>query len=288
MIIDNMNAIIEKAKVKVMAFYLDSLNYFSLVKAKLKRKRIVYSHYARVNNFGDRFNKDLVRFFDAELIYVSSYKKSEMALTGSILGAYLRDFSGYIVGAGFILERYNRLNNNWKVKLIRGPLSAKQCGATAGVVYGDPGILASQIYTINKNKKYKLGILPHSRDVSIVKDIGFDKEILIIHPRRKPSEVAKDIQQCEFIASSSLHGLIFADSFRIPNIHIKFSDNVIGGLHKFNDYYLGMEATPDFINFSSNTTINNIIEKCSLRYSEAYLVSRQKEIKDIIHTTIYN
>lgn len=282
------NSFVKKAKVKIMAIYLDSLDFKNLIKAKIQNKKIVYSHYARVNNFGDQFNKDLIKYFNAELIYVHSYKKSEMALTGSILGSYLRDFSGYILGAGFILQRYNRENNNWKVKIIRGPLSAKQCGVTCDVVYGDPGILASNIYKQKVSKSYKLGILPHSRDVDLVKKLAFNNDILIIHPRRKPSEVAKDIKKCQYIASSSLHGLIFADSFRIPNIHIKFSDNVIGGLHKFKDYYYGMDTLPDYINYEPNVNEEYIISKCKLRYTGSYLKKRQQKISNIINKAIYS
>ncbi len=110
--------------------------------------------------------------------------------------------------------------------------------------FGDPVNLASQIYSSNTKKKYELGIVPHKRDFEIVKSLKLDKTVKIINPRQLPAKVAKEINQCRFIASSSLHGPIFDDSFRIPNIHQKFSDQLTGGFHKFEDYYLGMEATP--------------------------------------------
>ncbi|PHR14712.1 MAG: hypothetical protein COA40_00570 [Aequorivita sp.] len=277
---------LKRLHVEIVAYYLNTINSCELFYAKLINRKIVYSHYARVNNFGDMFNKDLIRFFNAQLIFVPTYKESEAALTGSILGTYLRDFTGYVLGAGFILDRYNRKGNNWKVKIIRGPLSAKQCGVTENVVFADPGILASQIYSNSGIKKYKLGIIPHSRDVPIFKGLQFDENVKFIHPRRKPAAVAKDIMNCEYIASSSLHGLIFADAFRVPNIHIKFSDNVIGGLHKFEDYYLGMDAEADHIDYKIGMGANEIINSCKLRYTEDYLFKKQEDVKSIISSFI--
>lgn len=279
---------LKRAHVEIVAFYLNIINNWEFLYAKLTNRKIVYSHYARVNNFGDMFNKDLIRSFGAQLIFVPTYKKSEAALTGSILGTYLRDFTGYVLGAGFIVDRYNRKGNNWKVKIIRGPLSAKQCGVTENVVFADPGILASQIYSNSVSKKYKLGIIPHSRDVSIFKKLQFDENIKFIHPRRKPAAVAKDITNCEYIASSSLHGLIFADAFRVPNIHLKFSDNVIGGLHKFEDYYQGMEAKGEHIDYKAGMTVNEIINNCKLRYSKDYLIKKQESVNSIISSFIRN
>jgi len=277
---------LKKAYTKLMEINLGQINFFKRLRARILKKRIIYSKYSRINNFGDLYNIDIVRFFNAELIYVSSSLKSEMALTGSILGDYPRDFSGYILGAGFISKRYNRIGNNWKVKIIRGPLSAKQCGAN-NVVFGDPGIMASQIFSFNSKKYYDLGIVPHKRDLEMVKGLKWDKSVKIINPRQVPAKVAKEINECRFIASSSLHGLIFADSFRIPNIHLKFSDQLTGGFHKFDDYYLGMEAVPEHLVFTSILTVEDIVHSCRLRYTTEFLYQRQEKIKKIISSVIH-
>jgi hypothetical protein len=67
-------------------------------------------------------------------------------------------------------------------------------------------------------------------------DTGSD--LKIIDPRRYPGDVIQDIAECEYIASSSLHGLIVADSLGIPCVRILLSEGIIlGGDFKFNDYY---------------------------------------------------
>ena len=45
------------------------------------------------------------------------------------------------------------------------------------------------------------------------------------------------INECEFILSSSLHGIIFAHSFGIPAIHIKHIELDCKHEYKFEDYY---------------------------------------------------
>lgn len=247
---------------------------------KLKGYKILYSYYARVNNFGDLFNKDLISFFNVKLIHVLDYKKSDASLLGSILQMYPRDFNGYVLGSGFIKERYNREDNKWKILLIRGPLSAKQCGAKENVSYGDPGILASLVYNDKKNKACNLGIVPHSSDFDVVKKMNFGEGVIVINTRKSPKKVAEEIMKCKHIASSSLHGLIFADSYQIPNVHLKFGDNIIGGLHKFNDYYLGMGITtpPSHLDFSKSLNMKTILGKCTLNFSEETINKKQEEI----------
>jgi pyruvyltransferase len=47
--------------------------------------------------------------------------------------------------------------------------------------------------------------------------------------------------ECKIVLSSSLHGLVLADSFQIPNKRIVLSNNIIGGDFKFKDYYSGID-----------------------------------------------
>jgi hypothetical protein len=42
---------------------------------------------------------------------------------------------------------------------------------------------------------------------------------------------------CEAVASSSLHGLIFAEALRVPNVWIELSGKVHGGGFKFRDWF---------------------------------------------------
>jgi hypothetical protein len=56
---------------------------------------------------------------------------------------------------------------------------------------------------------------------------------------RDPDVLAtvRTIASCDFVVSSSLHGLIAADAFGIPNVWVRWSDRVAGGSWKFLDYF---------------------------------------------------
>lgn len=52
----------------------------------------------------------------------------------------------------------------------------------------------------------------------------------------EPCEVLRQIAACEFIVSSSLHGLVIADAYGVPNVRVRLSLGLIDEL-KFDDYY---------------------------------------------------
>ena len=90
-----------------------------------------------------------------------------------------------------------------------------------------------------------------------------NKNCIIIDPANSnPLETATLIASCNFIISSSLHGLIAADSLNIPHVWMKISNKIIGGNWKFNDYFLSMnkeQVEPLIIkNLSAKSWVNNI------------------------------
>jgi pyruvyltransferase len=260
------------------------MDFINLKYYKYRGYPLIKTHYARLHNFGDLFNKDLLNFLGYKLIYTESWEYSDVALSGSILQHYHQNFIGKILGAGYNDQKYFKETVKCEVKILRGPLSALQCNKdNEKIIYGDPGILASLIFKSKKNDKYKLGIVPHYVDYDFaIKYLSEFKNIRVINVRQSPKKVSEAILSCENIASSSLHGLIFADSFRIPNIHLKFGNLLFGGLHKFEDYYLGMDSASEVLEYEKGMDINIILSKCQLRYSKQYLANRQQELKKVL------
>jgi hypothetical protein len=70
----------------------------------------------------------------------------------------------------------------------------------------------------------------------------------IVLPSVAPLEVAARIAAAEFVATSSLHGLIFADALSTPAQLVSFSGGARAEpLFKYDDYssIFGMEITPE-------------------------------------------
>lgn len=66
---------------------------------------------------------------------------------------------------------------------------------------------------------------------------------------QSPEKVIKQIKQCKYIASSSLHGLIIADAYHIPNIRIVDYDTFAYPAcnYKFEDYYSALGLEDNFV-----------------------------------------
>jgi len=79
-------------------------------------------------------------------------------------------------------------------------------------------------------KKYKLGIIPHHSHIKsyILNKFKDNDDILIIDFTKYNDwkDIIKNIEECEFIVSESLHGLIISEAYRIPNIWISIGKNI--------------------------------------------------------------
>ena len=88
-----------------------------------------------------------------------------------------------------------------------------------------------------------------------------------------PIKTLNKINVCETILSSTLNGLIAADSLNIPNQWIRVSDGVIGGDFKFNDYYSVFDLKPSVL---------DLREQSSLKINPVEIKSNYKINKDMI------
>jgi hypothetical protein len=58
---------------------------------------------------------------------------------------------------------------------------------------------------------------------------------------QQPVEAVIDaIASCEFVVSSSLHGLIVAHAYRRPALWVEFADPLLGDRSKFHDYFASL------------------------------------------------
>ena len=158
-----------------------------------------------------------------------------------------------------------------EIRSVRGKKSIdflQQKNMPYPALVGDPALILPLFYQPkNKEKKYKLGIIPHVIDLEhpVIKQIQSENsnEVLIINLSKfeKWTDIIDQICSCESIASSSLHGLITSDTYGVPNCWIELSGKISGGHFKFYDYASSVNRTFNGP-ITMHTNINQIIEEC--------------------------
>ena len=138
-----------------------------------------------------------------------------------------------------------------KILAVRGPLTRNfllKNGVDCPPIYGDPALLLPLFYKPYIVKKYKLGVVPHISDQdncflqSLMKE---HPDVLVVDMKNYThwQDVVNQICSCDFIISSSLHGLIISDAYAIPNVWVEFSNKIIGNRFKFRDYFASVGRT---------------------------------------------
>lgn len=132
---------------------------------------------------------------------------------------------------------------------VRGPRTKDFCiryGVECPDVYGDPALLLSLLYQPTRRKltpHYRIGLIPNIADMEhpVVADLlqNATAYIKVIDMSRYNcwKDIIDTICSCDFILSSSLHGLIVSDVYQIPNIWISLTGKAIVGYLKFLDYF---------------------------------------------------
>ncbi len=220
--------------------------------------------YAALKNAGDAFNKPLIeKYSGAEVVRAKMYETEMLALGGGlaniqydksvlkrsaqlVLGKTKGSHPLYVWGSGFLYgsSEAHFYRKNIIICALRGELSRRKVSKILGkeidVPLCDPGLLIDRVYPQKYDKEYRLGIIAHYSEsdhpcFSQLKEKN--KDSIIIDIRNSPSEVFEKISKCEYIVSSSLHGLVFSDAVGIPNLHLKVTDKLGGDGFKFDDYY---------------------------------------------------
>lgn len=225
------------------------------------------------NNVGDDINIPLLETLTGKkVIHISQSKLwriPRLLCIGSIIENFISEKS-IIWGSGCIYGDKKIKAIPQEVCAVRGELSRQvllKQGIPCPKIYGDPALLLPYIYAPHTEKKYKYGVIPHVIDYDLphVKDFREKHpEILFIKFRNYNSwqDVIEQINSCENIISSSLHGLIISDAYGIPNVRVIFSDQIIGGDFKYKDYFSGVgRRNIDPIDCREEICHNNIIQE---------------------------
>ncbi|HED05565.1 MAG TPA: polysaccharide pyruvyl transferase family protein [Ignavibacteria bacterium] len=199
------------------------------------------------HNFGDlplnRYLFEKINGKFPEIIGLDdNCSEPHLIISGSILSH--ANQNSIIWGAGFMHETDQLTVKPHRIYAVRGQLTweilARQ-GVKAPYIFGDPALLLPKYYKARVDESiYNLGIIPHYVDLSnplLDKFRNPGSFVKIIDVYSGVESFIDQINDCSYIVSSSLHGLIVADAYGIPNGWIKISDKVNGNGFKFRDYF---------------------------------------------------
>lgn len=204
-------------------------------------------------NFGDNLMHDLLDgLFGVKVRYVK-HSAAELLGVGSILDSYYRRKRGnavpllsqrkwrtlHVWGSGFMDEHSSAL---WPQRLqyhaVRGPLTARRI-AKPDIAQGDPALLLPLIWPGSKEKRLKIGVIPHFATLRTFRDRyenSLPKSWAVIDLLQHPRQICEMISACDAVISSSLHGLIVADAYNVPSLWTVPDSEIKGDGFKFRDF----------------------------------------------------
>tara|TARA_A100001391_G_scaffold48774_4_gene29039 strand:+ start:28572 stop:29390 length:819 start_codon:yes stop_codon:yes gene_type:complete len=207
-------------------------------------------------NFGDYLASVVVQRMLAakEILLDEPANKARLFSVGSVL--HFASTGDTIWGSGrngkISSEQHSFVDLD--VRAVRGPLTQKfltDRGVSVPSVFGDPALLIPYLFPQRfkrQTQSGKIGVVPNLHDRDLL-----DRED-VIDPLWNWSRVIDAICECEFIVSSSLHGLIIADAFGIPCAHVRLSETEPD--FKYIDYCEGVGRTT----FRSSTTVEEALD----------------------------
>jgi pyruvyltransferase len=192
-------------------------------------------------NLGDYLSKVVVSHFIPKGSNLLSPKKHKTIYSiGSIIG--FRCQNAVVWGSGILNAHKSRKKNvchsKLDVRAVRGPKTRQvllDWGISCPEVYGDPAILMPLIYKPKSTeKKYPVSIVLHYEHNQF--DIPEDQDIHLIDIcTTNYKQFIDEISQSSLVISSSLHGIILAETYGVPAVPLLKRDAIV---FKFEDWYL--------------------------------------------------
>ncbi len=209
--------------------------------------------WTQAKNFGDLLSPWLVQKISGRMASYAEQYEQNYTTIGSIIGHTTHNSIVWGTGAfgteklnNGNLHRYQRFDPNAKYLAVRGPLT-RNLLETNGIkcprVFGDPALLVSKYHQVKTNQKtHEIGLVLRWSEKNKIKG-PLDKNIKLIY--LDTDEIEKtidDFNACKKIMTTSLHGLIIADAYEIPNAWI-FSETPKGLEFKYWDYLISTGKT---------------------------------------------
>lgn len=223
-------------------------------------------------NLGDRMGHLLARHFRGDTVELFGVEHRQRItgrtalLVGSILESIQPLQAPAVLGPGFIkLESNASRLKSAQLLGVRGELTAGKIRRELGVrvpVVGDPGLLLPDLLgqshqgtsdTAGESGVAKtVGFVIHSvdrADFRVLEASGLlPKGTQFVDNYAELEKFAEQMQRCDCIFSSSLHGVIFAHALGKKAVPLNsLSGDVTGGGYKFEDYFSAFGFSPRMV-----------------------------------------
>ncbi len=260
---------------------------YNTLRGALKKNSLHAYWWDARKNFGDLLTPELLFQYGHTPIhrYPVTHESGDWIMVGSLIQMLPDQYGGNIIGSGLIREKSLRLPNA-RIWSVRGELTKRAMGLPPSTPTGDLGLLADRLLPRSSRKTHAIGLIPHYADKNHdwVRRFteGNPNKVLCIDVERPARDVIEDIARCEVVASSSLHGLIVADSLQIPNVWLAISsDAVIGGDFKFHDYFSSLDVTQDSVSCLHINSPLDIQQQVSLKNIDT-IARKKTEIETLL------
>ena len=243
---------------KIFSIYVDGFKFNEYIKiesAFTDNNNVALSSCKKINlyywirktrnkyNYGDLLNEFLIkRIANADIEYKEPNYDDKVCAIGSIINNTTLKSKSIFWGSGTHYEKLLLHNSDSEFRAVRGPITRQiliNAGYSCPDTYGDPALLMPEYYKCKRSSVYKYGVIMHYAHANKIKTTEDVLNINILRDRDDIFGLIDEICKCNYIFSSSLHGIILANAYGIPArwFQVKNIPLAQGGHVKFNDYF---------------------------------------------------
>ena len=252
------------------------------------------------NNVGNIFGPFLLRHLSAENVKINITGPSKSVTSPSLMlgGSIVQDSQkGCVISGCGILSKNDKIIDFLDCRLVRGQYTLNkilECKPNYDkkIILGDASLALPYIMKTKITKKiYKYGIILHYVDKRLSYYFNKNPQINMIEINNgNILNFADRIMECESIISSSLHGLIVANSLCIPTAWIRLpgtllpQDNI-----KFYDYfsiYKEIGLSPSCNHITTQLSLSEIGRLTFYSVNSNFMIKKTAEIMNCIVETI--
>lgn len=216
-------------------------------------------------NVGDNYGPKVVQYLSGMGVSARNLNISDEVNVMLSVGSYIQHAKsrGLVWGTGTVAPLTYKQQVSLTKSLfigVRGPRTRESILLKYGInpqVVGDPGLLVTYSHPSALKKSTKLGFVIHAADLPWF--VKHYPNAYIIPNNITFEDYIERLTCCEFIVSSSLHGLIMAHSYGIPCAVIRIGSNIKGEDFKFIDYMqsIGCYSFKGRVDYENRTTVEN-------------------------------